>query len=233
MATNDSVLLERAREYDAQALAEIYDRYAESIYRYAYRFVGDANLAEDLTSEVFLKLLQVLGTSRAPREQLQGWLYRVARNLAVDWFRQQAKGVPFLLNEELTPEDGDSPATRLEEQQLHQDLREAISKLTPSQQQVIVLRFGEGRKIREIGRLMGKSEGSIKLMQYRAMKRLRKLLENQGKRGNEQAKRQKSWKSPCNKQRRARALTRRWLRWWRQRSSSLLSLSPPPHPRTG
>ena len=178
-------LLERAREYDAQALAEIYDRYAESIYRYAYRFVGDANLAEDLTSEVFLKLLQVLGTSRAPRTQLQGWLYRVARNLAVDWFRQQAKGVQYSLNEELTP-DGDSPATRLEEQQLHQDLREAISKLTPSQQQVIVLRFGEGRKISEIGRMMGKSEGSVKLMQYRAMKRLRKLLENQGQRGHEQ-----------------------------------------------
>ena len=187
MATNDSNLLERAREYDAQALAEIYDRYAESIYRYAYRYIGDASLAEDLTSEVFLKLLQVLGTSRAPREQLQGWLYRVARNLAVDWFRQQAKGVSFSLNEELTP-DGDSPATRLEEQQLHQDLREAISKLTPGQQQVIVLRFGEGRKISEIGRLMGKSEGSIKLMQYRAMKRLRKLLENQGKRGNEAQK---------------------------------------------
>ena len=178
MATNDSNLLERAREYDAQALAEIYDRYAESIYRYAYRYVGDANLAEDLTSEVFLKLLQVLGTSRAPREQLQGWLYRVARNLAVDWFRQQAKEIPYSLNEELTP-GGDSPVTRLEEQQLHQDLREAISKLTPSQQQVIVLRFGEGRKIREIGRLMGKSEGSIKAIQYRAMKRLRKMLENQ------------------------------------------------------
>jgi RNA polymerase sigma-70 factor (ECF subfamily) len=185
--TSTSVLLERVREYDAQALAEIYDRYAESVYRYAYRFVGDANLAEDLTSEAFLKLLEVLGTSRAPREQLQGWLYRVARNLAVDWFRKQAKGVALSLNEELTP-DGDSPVTRLEEQQLHQDLREAISQLTPSQQQVIVLRFGEGRKIREVGRLMGKSEGAIKVMQYRALRRLRKLLENQGKRGNESKK---------------------------------------------
>ena len=181
MATNDSVLLERARRYDAQALAEIYDRYAESIYRYAYRYVGDANLAEDLTSEVFLKLLQVLGTSRAPRQQLQGWLYRVARNLAVDWFRKQAKGVAFSLNEELTP-DGDSPVTRLEQEQLHQDLREAISMLTPSQQQVIVLRFGEGRKISEVGRLMGKSEGSVKVLQYRALRRLRKLLESQGQR---------------------------------------------------
>jgi RNA polymerase sigma-70 factor (ECF subfamily) len=185
LATNDSILLERAREYDAQALAEIYDRYAESIYRYVYRFVGDASLAEDLTSEVFLKLLQVLGTSRAPRTQLQGWLYRVARNLAVDWYRQQAKGVQFSLNEELTP-SGDSAVTRLEQQELHQDLIEAINKLTPSQQQVIVLRFGEGRKIGEVARLMGKSEGSVKLMQYRAMKRLRKLLGKQGKRGNEQ-----------------------------------------------
>ena len=185
MATNDSVLLERARKYDAVALAEIYDRHAETIYHYAYRFVGDAHVAEDLTSEVFLKLLQVLGTSRAPREQLQGWLYRVARNLAVDWFRQQAKGVQISLNEQVTP-GGDSPASRLEQQQLHQDLREAISRLAPGQQQVIILRFGEGRKIREIGRLMGKSEGSIKLMQYRAMRKLRKLLENQGERGHEQ-----------------------------------------------
>jgi RNA polymerase sigma-70 factor (ECF subfamily) len=185
LATNDSILLERAREYNAQALAEIYDCYAESIYRYVYRFVGDASLAEDLTSEVFLKLLQVLGTSRAPQEQLQGWLYRVARNLAVDWYRQQSKGAQFSLNEELTP-SGDSAVTRLEQQELHQDLIEAIYKLTPSQQQVIVLRFGEGRKIGEVARLMGKSEGSVKLMQYRAMKRLRKLLGKQGKRGNEQ-----------------------------------------------
>jgi len=182
LATNDSRLLERAREYDAQALAEIYDRYAESIYRYAYRYVGNAELAEDLTSEVFLKLLQVLGTSRAPRQQLQGWLYRVARNLAIDWFRQQAKGAILSLNEDLTPEDGDSPSTRLELQQLQHDLREAISQLTPDQQQVIVLRFAEGRKIRDIGRLMGKSEGSVKLLQFRAINRLRTLLDNQGKR---------------------------------------------------
>ena len=195
MAKNDRVLLERAHEYDAQALAGIYDRYAESIYRYAYHFVGDANLAEDLTSEVFLKLLQVLGTSRAPRERLQGWLYRVARNLAVDRFRKQATGVALLLNEELTP-GGDSPVTRLEEQQLNQDLREAISKLTPSQQQVIVLRFGEGRKISEVGRLMGKSEGSIKLMQYRALRRLRKLLESQ-RRGEYEAPPSKSPQVPA------------------------------------
>jgi len=188
LATNDSALLERAREYDAQALAEIYDRYAESIYRYAYRYVGDAEQAEDLTSEVFLKLLQVLGTRRAPRQQLQGWLYRVARNLAIDWYRQRAKGVQYSLEEELTP-DGGTPPTWLEQQELQDELREAIRQLTPEQQEVIVLRFGEGRKISEVGRMMGKSEGSVKVMQYRAINRLRKLLEEKGKRGNEQESR--------------------------------------------
>ena len=183
MATNESALLERAREYDAQALAEIYDRYAESIYRYAYRFVGDAEQAEDLTSEVFLKLLDVLGTRRGPREQLQGWLYRVARNLAIDWYRERAKGAEYSLEEELTPDGGTPLSTRLEQAELHAELREALSELTPDQQQVIVLRFGEGRKISEVSRLMGKSEGSVKLLQYRAVNRLRKLLETKGKKG--------------------------------------------------
>ncbi|MGD9315973.1 MAG: sigma-70 family RNA polymerase sigma factor [Anaerolineae bacterium] len=178
MATNDSELLQGAREFDNRALAEIYDRHAESIYRYLYRYLGNAHLAEDLTSEVFLKLLQALGTSRAPRDQLKGWLYRVAHNLAMDWFRQQAKGEALPLNEELVS-DGISLATMVEEHEDQHRLRQAVRQLTPSQQQVILLRFGEGLKIKQVGQLMGKSEGSIKLIQYRAVKRLRKILERE------------------------------------------------------
>jgi RNA polymerase sigma-70 factor (ECF subfamily) len=178
LATDDSSLLERARQYDAQALAEIYDSYAEPIYGYLYRYLGNSELAEDLTSEVFLRLLQVLGTSRAPRDRLRGWLYRVAHNLAMDWFRQQAKGTAIPLNEELAA-DGGSSLDSLQERQIHQRLRQAISQLTPSQQQVILLRFGEGLKLGEIGQILGKSEGSVKLIQHRAIKRLRKLLERE------------------------------------------------------
>lgn len=176
MATDDRQLLKRAREYDAQVLAEIYDQHAEPIYRYLYRYIGDAGLAEDLTSEVFLRLLQVIGTSRAPRDQLRGWLYRVAHNLAMDHFRQRAKGMPLPLDEDLVP-SSDSPSTTVEKEQAQQQVRQAVSQLTPSQQQVLVLRFGEGLKIREIGQLMEKSEGSIKLLQYRALQRLRKLFD--------------------------------------------------------
>ncbi len=183
MATDDSALLARAREYDTQALAEIYDRYAEPIYRYLYRFLGDAGLSEDLVSEVFVKLLQVLGTPRAPRDQLRGWLYRVAHNLAMDWFRQQAKGGLLPLDEELTG-GGDSPLERLEERQVQQQLRQAISRLAPNQQQVLLLRFGEDLSIGEVARLMDKSEGAVKLIQYRAVTHLRKLLGREEKRKN-------------------------------------------------
>jgi RNA polymerase sigma-70 factor (ECF subfamily) len=182
LATNDSDLLQRAREFDTRALADIYDCYAESIYGYLYRYLGDAHLAEDLTSDVFLKLLQALGTSRAPRDQLKGWLYRVAHNLAMDWFRQQAKGEPLPLNEELVS-DSASPGAMVEEHQDQHRLRQAIRQLTPSQQQVILLRFGEGMKIKQVGQLLGKSEGSIKLIQHRALRRLRKNLEQEKNRG--------------------------------------------------
>ena len=99
LATPESQLLEQARAYDAQALAEIYDRYAGTIYRYLYRYVGDAAQAEDLTSEVFLRLLQVLNTRRAPREHLQRWLYRVAHNLAMDHFRERSKGASLAVGD--------------------------------------------------------------------------------------------------------------------------------------
>lgn len=175
MTTLSDQLLEQARDYDTQALAEIYDRYAGPIYRYLYRILGDAAQAEDLTSEVFLRLLQVLDTPRAPRARLQGWLYRVAHNLAMDCFRQGAKASTMALDERLTAA-GDTPSDVVEKQQTQQRLRQAIGQLTRDQQQVILLRFGEGFKVAEVAQLMGKSEGAVKILQHRAIKRLRKLL---------------------------------------------------------
>jgi RNA polymerase sigma-70 factor (ECF subfamily) len=178
LTTPDVELLERAREYDAQALAEIYDRYAESIYRYLCRYVGDAAHAEDLTGEVFLKLLQVVRTRRAPRDRLQGWLYRVAHNLAMDWFRQRGKGATLSLEEEWIS-GADPPSTVIEKNQARQQLRAAICQLTADQQQVILLRFGEGLRLADVSRLMDKSEGAVKILQHRAVQRLRKLLDRE------------------------------------------------------
>jgi RNA polymerase sigma-70 factor, ECF subfamily len=176
LTTPDQQVLQRARTYDAQALAEIYDRYAAPIYGYLYRVLGDAAQAEDLTSEVFLRLLQALPTNRAPHDHLEGWLYRVAHNLAMDLFRRQKKGPAVPLAEELVADDG-QPSDRIEDRQVKQQLRAGIRRLTTDQQRVILLRFAEERPLAEVARLMGKSEGAIKTLQHRAVSRLRKLLE--------------------------------------------------------
>jgi len=178
LTTLDSQLLEQARAYDAEALAKIYDLYSEPIYRYLYRILGDPAQAEDLTSEVFCRLLQVLNTSRAPRDKLRAWLYRVAHNQAMDWFRQQGKVVTLPLSEELVA-GMDLPAEIVERRETQQRLRQAIGQLTTEQQRVILLRFGEGLKISEVSELMGKSPGAVKILQHRAVKRLRKLLDQE------------------------------------------------------
>jgi RNA polymerase sigma-70 factor (ECF subfamily) len=178
LTTRDVELLERACQYDTRALAEIYDRYSEQIYRYLCRYLGDATQAEDLTGEVFLKLLQVLNTRRAPRERLGGWLYRVAHNLAMDCFRHQGQAgmVPL---EESWVAGGDPPSEVVEKRQIRQQVRAAITQLTADQQQVVLLRFGEGMPIARVATLLDKSEGAVKVLQHRAIRRLRKLLDRQ------------------------------------------------------
>ncbi len=175
MTKSDSQLLERAREYDTDALGDIYARYAEPIYRYLYRILGDAAEAEDLTSEVFLKLLETLGTRRAPREKLGGWLYRVAHNSALDYLRKRGARTDLLLEERIAASD-ESPPAKVEARQTRERLRKCIHRLTADQQQVILLRFGEGLRLAEVAELMDKSLGAVKILQYRAVRRLRKLL---------------------------------------------------------
>jgi RNA polymerase sigma-70 factor (ECF subfamily) len=98
----------------------------------------------------------------------------------MDWFRRQGKTAELPLDMELVS-DADLPPRALERRQAQEQVRAAVRQLTTDQQKVIVLRFGEGFKLAEVARLMDKSEGAIKTMQYRAIKRLGKLLEKQEK----------------------------------------------------
>jgi len=174
--TSEQKLLERARKLDGQALAEIYDLYAGPMYGYLYRLLGDAATAEDLTGELFLRLLEALRRGKGPEDRLKGWLYRGAHNLAMDTFRRQKKAPAVALTEELVAEEG-QPSDTAENKQDEQHLRASIQRLTTDQQQVIMLRFAEDLSVTDVARLMDKSEGAIKTMQHRAIGRLRKFLE--------------------------------------------------------
>ncbi len=176
---DDDSLLERVLEYDPSALGEIYDRYAGRIYNYIYYRLGDAHLAEDLTGTVFAKVLEAIQSSKPWNVSFSGWLYRIAHNLVVDHFRrsQQDRGAP--LNERLLA--GDQDPVRLVERRLENDrLRWAVEQLTEEQGLVISLKFVEGLTNAEVAQIMGKTEGAIKSLQFRALASLRRILEAEG-----------------------------------------------------
>ena len=173
---DDTSLLERAREYDQIALSEIYDRYSRRIHSYIYRRLGDVHLAEDLTAEVFLKMLEAAQSKKFARTSISGWLYRIAHNLIVDHFRSQPQREVEPLDERLRAAV-DDPTAVVEARLAQQGLRAALSHLTQEQQQVIVLRFGEGLSAPQVAGVMGKSEGAVRALQHRALATMRRTME--------------------------------------------------------
>ena len=174
--TDEHTLLERAKQYDEAALGELYDRYAPRVYAYIYRRVGNAHLAEDLTGDVFVRVIQAIQAERFWHTSFQAWLYRIAHNLVVDHYRRQPEAIELELDERLMAAE-DDPASAVTERLSYQRLGAAISRLTPGQQQVLALRFGEGMTARETAEVVNKSIGAIEALQHRALAALRRVLE--------------------------------------------------------
>lgn len=173
MSDIEQDLIARAREGDSAALSAIYDQYAQKIYIYFYHRLGNRQLAEDLTGDVFVRMVEAVDTSRFADISLSGWLYRIAHNLLVDHLRKQREEVT--IPEEL-PLPGGEPAAVAERKLAQDRLREALEELTEDQRQVIILRFGEGLPVREVAEIMGKRENAIWQLQHRALKSLRRIL---------------------------------------------------------
>ena len=173
---DERALLERAREYDPAALGEIYDRYSVKIYNYIYRRLGDAHLAEDLTADVFVKMLEAIRASVPWRISFSGWLYRIAHNAVIDYLRRHCEERELHLNERLIAA-GDSPTIALEGKLMQQQLRAAISRLNEDYQQVIILKFIEGLSNAEVAEILGRSEGAVKSLQHRALTSLRHIMQ--------------------------------------------------------
>lgn len=168
-------LLCRAREFEVQALAEIYDSYSTSLYGYALRLLGDTNLAEDCVAETFTRLLRSLSEGKGPKDHLKAYIFRIAHNWITDHYRRNLpESLP--LDQELDISDG----THLEEQvanRIQQDqLREALFRLTPDQRQVVMLVFFEGWRKTEVAAALGKPVGAVKSLQHRALNSLRRFL---------------------------------------------------------
>jgi len=169
----EQALLEQARNFDLDALAEIYDIYSPGVYRYAYRLLGDACLAEDCVSETFSRFLVALRNGGGPRDHLQAYLYRIAHNWITDQYRRQPPP-PLALDEQLA---GAAVSAGHSGDVIEQArVRAALVRLTPEQRQVVVLKFLEGWQNEAVARLLGKPAGAVKALQHRALAALRRML---------------------------------------------------------
>jgi RNA polymerase sigma-70 factor (ECF subfamily) len=161
---------------DAAAFGALYDRYVEAVYRYVfYRVRNDAD-AEDLVSDVFMRALRAIPRYE-PRVAFLAWLYRIARNAVIDRARRSRTQISF--EDALAHPNVDQiiePDATILALSDKEAVRVAIAKLTPLQQEVIVLRFVEGYSTLEIANLVGKQEGTVRGIQFRALEALRVLI---------------------------------------------------------
>ena len=174
-------LVERAQAGDAEAFGELYDRYVDLVYRYIYYRVGTSQLAEDLTSETFLRALRRISSFTWQGRDVGAWFTTIARNLVADHYKSGRYRL------EMTHEDvtlvgeasnmvEDSPENAVLESMQNKVLLEAVKQLNAEQQECIVLRFLQGLSVAETAQAMGKNDGAIKALQYRAIRSLGRLL---------------------------------------------------------
>ncbi len=169
-------LLARARKGDSDAIMQIYEHYFSAVYQFIQLRVDDSILAEDLTSEVFLKLVAALRGRNAPRHSLRGWIFRVARNVLSSHFGK-LRQYPVASLDEWVPSPPDhDPEVHYLRSMNQDDARRALRMLNPDQQEVLILRFGQKLDLQQTADVMGKSVNAIKSLQFRAVTTLRKFL---------------------------------------------------------
>lgn len=177
---DDVDLLQRARQKNREAVAMIYERYMEPIYQFVRLRVGDAQTAEDITATVFLKMIRAFKEGKGPRTHLRGWLFRVARNAIYDQVGEEAPLPIDTIDQWFAAPDEANPEIQVLKALDRDAIRRFILQLTPDQQEVLLLRFDQQLSLREVADITGKAVGTVKTLQFRAVRRLRTLANQQG-----------------------------------------------------
>ena len=177
---NIESLIRDAQNGDSEAFAMLYEEYVGKVYRYIYLRVKQVEEAEDLTQEVFLKALKGMDSYCEQGALFVSWLFRIAHNLVIDYYRKQkVRQVNWLsgaVEGVSATAIGDDPVLTTEQHMEGVELKQAVDKLSPQGREVISLRFGAELSVSETARVMGKTEGTVKKLQHEALAKLRKVM---------------------------------------------------------
>ena len=175
-AHGERLMVDAARAGDQGALSELYTLYFPRVYRYILARTGNSYDAEDLAEEVFMRVLEAIERFQWREAPFSAWLFRIAHNAVISQRRKDgARGRSSPLSEGL-PLDGQGPEELVEMRLALLQVREAAEKLPEAQRQVIALRFGAGLSVAETARAMNKGEGNVKVIQHKAIAKLREIV---------------------------------------------------------
>ena len=173
---SEDVLIQRAVKRDRLAFATLYDKYAERIYRHVYYRVSNQTDAEDITQEIFVIAWKAIDKYKRTGAPFVTWLIAVARNLIVDHYKSKKK-LSSLEGVEVPSQTDETNPEALAEANLNRNyVRKVVSKLKGDKQKVIIMRFIDGFSYEDIAGILHKSEGAVRVIQYRALSDLRRML---------------------------------------------------------
>jgi RNA polymerase sigma-70 factor, ECF subfamily len=169
-------LVHRAQHGDTEAIGELYEKFRLSIYRFMFYRTSDTQAADDLTSEVFLRMIRGLAGYKQQDVTFQAWLFQIAHNLLTDHYRKMSVRNHISLEEQMMTLQEPSQSAHNERSLNSVTLRQALNRLNNEQRDVIVLRFVAGMPIAEVAQTLNKSEDAIKGLQRRGLAELREVL---------------------------------------------------------
>jgi RNA polymerase sigma-70 factor (ECF subfamily) len=178
MMTHDQQLLAQAKQLDPAALRALHQRFYEPVARYIQFKVGDPHLVEDLTGEVFVRVLQGLRRGQAWQDSPQGWIMGIARHVVADHYRQKERVPEVELSDQLAATAATNPAHQAVLSERKRLLAQAIQQLSEEQRDVILLRFMEGIDIQGVAKAINKTPGAVKALQYRALRALAGIVQD-------------------------------------------------------
>jgi RNA polymerase sigma-70 factor (ECF subfamily) len=178
----DSETLHSAQKLDPHALTNVHDELYPIVYRYVRYRLDNEQVCEDITSEVFLRFLTAINQQKKNINNINAWMLGTASHLIYDYLRAHYQRPTDELNDDLLVSPH-RPEEEVEDAWQQREIRSAMQKLTVDQQQVLALRFSEERSLEETAQALDKSIGAVKILQFRALAALRKLLTGHSKRG--------------------------------------------------
>ena len=176
MLEGENILIKKAQKGDEAAFAALYDAFMPQMYRYVFLKVSNRQEAEDLTHDMFVSAWENIGSYKPKGYSFATWLYHISRNKVIDFYRTHRNHLDIEEVDESAFVSSEKVDELVDLSLEYGKVREAMNGLNPSYQDVLILRFAEDMSHQEIGKVMDKSEGAVRLMQHRALQSLKEII---------------------------------------------------------